>query len=106
LVLATEGEGNFKIPPVSKSSTKLRMHDNHIVVAPVNILMVWHTGFLSHMTHYVPCVLIIATVNQENLVIKKLLFLAVSMKLKAINYIPYYTNACIYINVLFYQELS
>ena len=35
-----------------KSSTKLDIHKNCIIVLPVNIVIMWYAGFLGHTTHY------------------------------------------------------
>jgi len=57
-VLRVEGVCSTKTIQAQQGSTELRMRENRVLVLPVNILTVWHTGFTwPHDT--LPCVLII-----------------------------------------------
>jgi len=47
-ILTVKGISTAKFVWFCRSSTKLRMHVNYVTIAlPVNILMVWRTGFLA-----------------------------------------------------------
>ena len=49
-VLTVEGISTAKIIRFHRSSMKLRIHENCVIVVPVNILTVWRAGFLGLTT--------------------------------------------------------
>ena len=51
-VLKVEDICSIKMIAIQEGSTELHMHENCILFLPVNILMVWHGGFLGCTTHY------------------------------------------------------
>jgi len=49
-VLKVESIYSTKMIPVQLGSTELHMHENCVLVLPVNILTVWHTGLATQHT--------------------------------------------------------
>jgi len=57
----------MKTIKVQQGSMELRMHENHVLVLPVNILTVWRAGF-TWPHDALPCVLIRQSTNAHGII--------------------------------------